>query len=62
MPTVVMPCACGHPVLRGVSIEDEPLWNTGSSAFAGDDSGVTTYAAAPQSAAIHREGARQRPR
>ncbi|HEV3501572.1 MAG TPA: hypothetical protein VGZ92_14725, partial [Bradyrhizobium sp.] len=30
----------GYPVRRGLSINHQRLWNTGSSAFADDDSGV----------------------
>ncbi|MGY4626606.1 hypothetical protein ACVWY3_004362 [Bradyrhizobium sp. USDA 4486] len=33
------PAKAGHPVLRGVSVQSQPLRRTGSPAFAGDDSG-----------------------
>ncbi|NEU98437.1 hypothetical protein FNJ47_22085 [Bradyrhizobium sp. UFLA 03-164] len=32
------PAHAGDPVRRGLSVERECLWNTGSPAFAGDDS------------------------
>ena len=34
------PAKAGNPVRRGFSVQSQRLWNTGSPAFAGDDSGA----------------------
>src|SRR3569832_2696958 len=59
--------AGGHPVRRGLSADQPGLWNTGSPAFAGDDSGrgrldslgaIVRYAAARNSPSSRRLAAR----